>query len=226
MGIDYDSVEFFLSDLSRALTIGISGRSEDTQARLLTLILEYCQNHASDCPVEGYIIDDYDKKLQPFSTAEFVRKYSVEINDFEAVLHEMEETLQSRKEKVRESGISVLSGEPLLLCVIRNSNAFSEGVVSEETVDLYKRIIKDYRQFKVLFVFGSIENASIPYSAPDMLKCMKELRYLFICEDLSKIKIVDVSMNLLRRFSKPIEEGDCYVITGEDNAARLKVIQN
>lgn len=226
MGIDYDSVEFFLSDLSRALTIGISGRSEDTQARLLTLILEYCQNHASDCPVEGYILDDYDKKLQPFSSAGFVRKYSVEINDFEAVLHEIAETLQSRKEKVRESGISVLSGEPLLLCVIRNSNAFSEGVVSEETVDLYKRIIKDYRQFKVLFVFGSIENASISYSAPDMLKCMKELRYLFICEDLSKVKIVDVSMNLLRRFSKPIEEGDCYVITGEDNAARLKVIQN
>lgn len=226
IGIDYESVEFFLADLSSALTVGISGHSENTEAHLLTLILEYCRNHASACPVEGYIIDDYDRKLDSFSTAGFVRKYSIEINDFETTLHKMAETLQSRKEKVLESGISVLSREPLLLCVIRNSNVFSEGVVSEQAVDLYQRIVKDYRQFKVLFVFGSIEDTAISYSAPDLLKCMKELRYLFLCEDLSKVRMIDINMNTIRRFTKPIEEGDCYLVTGDDNASRLKIIQN
>ncbi len=226
VGIDYDSVEFFLADLSSALTIGISGRSGNTEARLLTLLLEYCRNHASDCPVEGYLIDDYDRKLDSFSTAGFVRKYSVEVGDFETTLNEMADTLQLRKEKVRESGIAALTGEPLLLCVVRNSNVFTEGVVSGRGVDLYKRIVKDYRQFKVLFIFGSMEDTAISYSAPDLLKCMKELRYLFLCEDLSKVRMVDINMNTIRRFTKPIEEDDCYVVAGDDNVSRLKIIQN
>lgn len=215
IGIDYETVEFVSVDLSKALTIGITGREGQGKTNILRLCMNYLQSKVFDYDTKAYIIDDFEKQLAPFSSLGFVEKYSIDVNDFEFYLSEMEEELKGRMERLQTGGIEVLEEMPLLLCVIQNSLIYTVDGISKQAIETFKRILKTYRQLKVCFIFANIENVGIAYSAPEMLKLAKDFNYMFVCDDLSNLKLLEINAAVLKKYKKLIERGDGYSITGK-----------
>ena len=226
VGLDYNSIETQSIDLSRLVTLGITGREKSGKTNFAKLIFDYCLTSVFDYPTKAYIIDDYDRQLEQFSSYGFVERYTVDANALDVILPEIEDELKRRKTLLQEEGIAFLEQEPLLICAIENQSVFDNGTLSKQTVDTYKRIISNYKQLKVLFVFTNIPNVSIAYGSPDLLKQMKEINNLFIFDDLSNVKLVDFNAATLRQYKKPIETGDAYRVLADGTINKIRTVKS
>ena len=126
--------------------------------------------------------------------------------------------MQQRINRVKEVGIDAIREEALIVFVIQNRDVFAPGGISKNASERYKRLVKSYKDMKILFIFADVENAPIPIgmSASDMLKSLKEVGTMAVMDDLYNLKLVSDYTSEARRFKKPIELGDCYWIHGTD----------
>lgn len=226
VGIDYDTVEFIRLDLLKTLSMAICGREGSGKTNFVRLIMNYCQNEVFDCPVKAYLIDSYEKGLDEFSSCGFVERYTIDVNETDIIFESIEAELIQRKNDVQEFGIEQIENEPLLLCIIENTNIFEANGISKQAMETYKRIVTNYKQFKVLFVFSNVPNLNIGYSSPDMLKQMKEVSVSYFFDDLTNSKLFDFNATTMRKFKKPIELGDVYRITADNSITKLKTIKS
>lgn len=216
IGIDYDDVEFVSLDLLNAVTVGITGRSGFGKTNLAMLLIQYLQNNVFEFESKVYIVDDYEKQFESVSDYGVVERYTIDTLDFESILTVTEEELQYRLNMVKENGITSLEDEPLIVFIIQNNDIFATDGISKNALDIYKRILKTYKNMKVLFVFTNIENAPIAYGATEMLKTIKDLNYLFVMDDLINLKVMDINAATIRKYKKPINLGDAYMITQKE----------
>lgn len=223
IGIDYDTVEYVTIDLSKALTIGVTGREGYGKTNFTKLLISHLQSKIFDSESKVYIIDDYEKQLEPLASFGVVERYSIDISDFENVLTEVEEELQTRLKRVRAEGVEVLSEMPLIFIVVQNNDIYTPDGIGKAAVESYKRILKTYRNMKVCFLFSNIANVGIAYGATEMLKLVKEYSYLFVMDDLANLKLLDINAATLRQYKKLIELGDAYMIT-EKGVSKQKII--
>ncbi len=70
-----------------------------------------------------------------------------------------------------------------------------------------------------------IENANIPYSAPEIMKNIRDQRNILLFDDMSNMKIFDVPLSVSRNFKKAIELGDGYYIR-DNECVKLKTVLN
>lgn len=225
VGLDYDAIEFQNIDLAHTVTLGISGREKSSKTNLVKLIFDYCLGSIFDYPTKVYVIDDYSRSLQEFSSYGFIEKYTVDVNILDVLLPEFEEELKRRKNKLLDEGPDFLIYEPLIVCVIENQSVFESGVLSKQTTDIYKRIVSNYKQLKVLFIFTDIPNVSIAYGAAEMLKQVKEINTMFIMDDLVNVKLLDFNNSTLRQYKKPIELGDSYRVVSDGTVTKIRIIK-
>lgn len=223
VGIDYDTVEFVSVDLSKALTIGITGREGYGKTNLVKLFISHLQNRVFDTPSKIYILDDYEKQLEAVSAFGVIEKYSIDINEFEGILAEIEEELQLRLKIVQSEGLEALKELPQIVFIVQNNGIYSAGEISKNAVETYKRILKTYKNMKICFLFSNIDNVNIAYGASEMMKMIKEYNYLFLLDDLANMKLVDINAATLRLYKKLIELGDAYLIT-EKGVQKQKLI--
>ena len=226
LGIDYEKVEFVDLDLLKATTIGITGREASGKTNFVRLIMNYCQQNVFDYPVKAYLVDSYEKDLDEFSSGGFVEQYTINSGEVENIFESIESELIQRKKDVQEFGIEFIKNEPLLLCVIDNNNIYESNGISKQAVDIYKRIITNYKAFKVLFIFSNIPNSIVSYSSPEMLKQVKDINYIYCFDDLVNSKLFDINVTISRKFKKPIELGDAYRITPDNSVIKLKTIKS
>lgn len=57
-----------------------------------------------------------------------------------------------------------------------------------------------------MVIFTNVDNGSITFNSPEVLKMMKERRQFVVFENLPDVKIFDVPFSLLRRYRKPLEK--------------------
>jgi len=226
IGIDYETVEFVDLSLLKAGTIAITGREASGKTNWLSLIMDYCQKNVFDYSVKAYLVDSYEKQLERFSDCGFVERYTIDVAELETIFSEFEEELKERKEMVQSQGIQLLQNEPLLLCVIENSGIFESNCLSKQAIESYKKIINNYKQFKVLFIFSNVPNVGAGFGASDMLKLIKNVNEYYVFDDLANVKIMDFNAATLRQYKKPIELGDSYKITADGTINRIRTIHN
>lgn len=223
VGIEYDTVEFVTVNLLRTQMLSVTGREGSGKTNLMKVIFHYLYQGMFDNPVKAYIIDDYRRQLDCLSSYGIVEKYSIDSNDFETILGEMNIELQQRMEVLQTSGYDALKDYPLLLCVVQNSNLFTATGLTKNGLELFKNILKNYKQLKVCFMFSEVDNVAAGYSAPELLKLVKDNKNVFAFDNVSNLKLIDVPMNALKQYKKEIELGDSYYIT-EKGIQKLKII--
>lgn len=108
-----------------------------------------------------------------------------------------------------------------MLLIIDNPDAIEQISNSKEALASYKNIIGRYRNMNVGVIISAIENAPIPYSAPEVIKGIRDGRHLMYFGDISELKIYDMPLAVTRKFKKPIETGDGYYIK-ENECIKLK----
>lgn len=223
VGIDYDTVEFVIIDLLKTQLFSITGREGGGKTNLIKVIFHYLYQGLFEYPVKAYIIDDYQKQLKGLSSYGFVERYTIDVNEFDLILGDFDIELQHRMELLQSSGMEALNDQPLLLCVIQNNLLLEASGLSKNGLDIFKKIMKSYRLLKVCFIFTNIENVSAGYSAPELLKMIRDYKNMFVFDDLANLKLMEVPNTYLKQYKKLIELGDAYLIT-EKGVQKHKII--
>ena len=223
VGIDYDTVEYVTIDLSQALTIGITGKEGYGKTNLVKLFVSYLQSKVFDVPSKVYILDNYKKQLEPLSSYGVVERYSTDLNDFEEIISSIGAELQIRLEIVKEQGMDALKQMEQIVFIIQNVDIYSPDGVGKAAIESFKKICKLYKNMKICFIFAEIENVSIAYGSSEMMKMVKDYKYLFVLDDLANLKLVDINAAVVRKYKKMIELGDGYLIT-DKGVQKQKII--
>lgn len=218
-GLDYSSVAPVALNLAAMGHVAIvgregSGRHNWVQYALETTMKAYSQR------LKVYVVDGIAKRFAALKTKPYTQNYSIVAEDAAACIKTIEGQLQQRYEKLAAGDETVLATTELLVLVMDNADALQAVSADSAAAAAYKNIIGRYKNLNVC-VITMVENVNIPYSAPDMLKTIRDSHHMLFFDDLVNLKIFDVQLSIMRRFKKPIEQGDCYYIR-ENECIKLK----
>ncbi|MCR5195644.1 MAG: type VII secretion protein EssC [Pseudobutyrivibrio sp.] len=223
IGIDYDLVDFVELDLLNTFTLGITGRSGYGKCSFVNYIVNYLQKNIFNFESKLYVIDGFEQRLKNISSLGIVDRYSIEVNEFENILTDVEVELAARMDMVKANGYDAIRALPLIVVLVNNREIFAADAVSKTALDKYKNLIKTYKNMKILFVFSDVENVGFSFGASEMHKQVKEFNTLIAMEDFGAIKCAEIPQGAAKKYKKPIELGDAYIFRAQD-AAKIKVI--
>lgn len=223
VGLFYDSISVMNIDLLTQGWFAIIGREGVGKRNLLNVILNQLYQNLFTCPSDIYIIDAVERKLASFKDLGIVKEYTIDASDLIIYIDEIYTELAQRYNE-NVSGNMTLSEEPLKLVIIHNQDAINELCRNTSALGQYKELVGRLKAMKVCFIFMDIENVSIGYNSPEILKSVKESKNFFFFDELQNLKICDVSAATLRSLKGRIMPGDCYWLSGNE-LFKLKIVK-
>ena len=175
------------------------------------------------CPTDVYLLDGLTRGLHEFKEYGFVKEYSIDSDDLVNYIENIYEVATERYEAMTKEEID-LKEEALMLVVVENEMAIQSLCRNADALKKYKELTGRLKAMKVCFIYSNIENVSIPYSAPEILKDIKDKKNFFFLNDLQNLKICDVSTATLRSFKKKIGQGDGYWLSGNE-ISKIKIVK-
>lgn len=219
-GLNYEDVMPYMLRMSSIGVLAVVGREGSGRYNWIKYVADMLElMYPGRSKV--YISDGIGKKLASMKEKRNVVRYSMIAEDIVSYLKEIEEELQSRYELLAKGIESDPAEADYILLIIDNPDAIEQISNSKEALASYKNIIGRYRNMNVGVIISAIENAPIPYSAPEVIKGIRDGRHLMYFGDISELKIYDMPLAVTRKFKKPIETGDGYYIK-ENECIKLK----
>lgn len=220
MGLDYGTVTPLSVDFAALGILAVTGREKSGKHNWIKYSIGMLE---SQYPGESkvYIIDGISKKLSSLKKKDNVEAYSIVSEDAVTIIKNVEVQLKDRYDALLAGKDEVLSASELLMVVINNQDSLIAISNDMDALTAYKNILGRYKNMNVCIIVAGVENANIPYSAPEILKNIRDGRHLLYFDDMANMKIFDIPLAMIRNFKKPIELGDCYYIK-ENNCTKIK----
>lgn len=218
-GLDYATVTPYVMDFASLGLLAIVGRENAGKHNWIRYSVDMLDTMYPG-QTKVYVVDSISKKLSSLKTGSNISAYSMISEDAVSYIKEIEIQLKDRYDALVAGNEDVLQDSELLVMVIDNQDALLAICNNSDGLAAYKNITGRYKNMKVCII-TFVENANIPYSAPEILKNIRDLRHFMYFDDIANMKIFDVPLTLARSFKKPIEIGDGYYIN-ENNCHRLK----
>ena len=219
-GLDYETVQPLMVNLANTGTMAFCGGEKGIQYRFIQYLLR-AADESFPGRIEVRIVDDAERKLGSLQKESFTKAYSLISSDACRMAREMEEVLKERYEEMLKGNIDVLSESPLLVFLLKGTDAIEAIQTNGDALTAYRNIIGRYRNLNVCILL-MVENQPIPFGAPEILKTVKEKKHLFFFDDLSILKIFDLPLSELRAYKKPLAQGDGFYIK-ENEVVKIKI---
>ena len=223
--LDYGTVAPVRLPLGRQFSLAIVGKEAPARERVLRVLLADVEDGIFERPVELSIVDGMERSLCAWADRPYTVAYHTDATQLSLVLEDTAARLQERYERVMEDGMEALADEPYLLVVVNSQDAIAHVSESKELVALYGDISKKYSALRVLFVFSCVPDASVSFSAPALLKAIKDERRAFITSPLDEHKVYDIGAALVRAFRGRLEDGQAFYLSGSD-IAKVRLAQH
>lgn len=227
-GMNYADMRIEYLNLLQNGVLGILGREEGGKTNFVLNVLSVIQSNIFSNLTKAYIFDDSRHKLESVNEYGCVETYTTDISVAKSMIEEIHSTLSERKLNISTSGANItqaLSSEPLLLLVISGQENINELLQSSKTHDHIMSMVKELRRYKVFVILSGIENASIPYSAPAVLKYIKESKDIIALDDIGNIRFIEIPLKYQKEYAKEIGVGDGYSFIG-GKVNKIKTILN
>ena len=138
------------------------------------------------------------------------------------MFEEVKGRLESRYRRVADGGIEALKSEPYLIVVICSRDALGYISETQDLMNAYNDMAKQYASMRVLFVFGDMADSSVSYSSPALLKALKDEKRAFIATNMPDHKMFEVSPAVVRANRAPLEEGQAYYLS-DTEVVKVKI---
>ena len=219
IGLNYATVTPFVLNFASAGLLAIAGRDGAGRHNWLKYSVQMLSTMYPGMS-KVYVVDSIGKKLASLKESDNITAYSMIADDAVKYIKEIEMQLKDRYDALVAGNEDVLNDAELIMMVIDNQDALLAICNNSDALAAYKNIIGRYKNMKVcIAVF--VENANIPYSAPEIMKNIRDQRNFMYFDDMSNMKIFDVPLAMSRNFKKPIELGDGYYIK-DNECVKLK----
>lgn len=219
-GLNYASVSPFIIGLNGMGALAISGREGAGKHNFIKYFVNMLDKTYPDM-TEIYIIDGIKKKLASLDSAPNVASYDFLADRAVTLVKDIENKLKARYDALASGTSDSLSNEKLIVLVLNSQDAIEAICADNSALNAYKNTIGKYKNMNVCVLVGDYENTNIAYSAPEIIKKLKESKQFLFFDDLSNLKIFDMPLAVMRNFKKPIEQGDCYYIK-DNECVKLK----
>lgn len=216
-GMNYANMNIEYLNLLQNGVLGIIGKEESGKSNFVLNVLNVIQSNIFDSYTKAYIFDDSRYKLKTVNEYGCVEMYTTDISTAKSAVEEIYTILLDRKNNIVGSGTNitnVLNTEPLLLFVISGQENIEELLQDSNTQEHMMSIIKELRKYKAFVIFSGIENATISYSAPILLKYIKDTKNIIAFDDVGNIRFIDIPLKYQKEFYKEIGVGDGYSFIG------------
>lgn len=218
-GLDYATVRPVSLKLAGMGALAVSGNERNVQnfQRYLLSVSE----KATAFRAEYYILDGIDRPLQPISGYSCVAEYCFLPEQAVQLIKQVRVKAEARYARVADGDISALETAPTLVLMLNSSEAINAVSSDKEGLEAWLALMGKLKGMNVCTVFGALDNVSIPYSS-DVLKKFKEDCKLLFFEELTNLKIADLSYGKAKKFAGAFRKGDGYLIMGNE-IARIRV---
>ena len=213
-GLDYATVTPYVLDFAAVGLLAITGREGAGRHNWLKYSVDMLSTMYPGMS-KVYAVDSIGKKLASLKESDNIAAYSIIADDAVRYIKEIEGQLKDRYDALIAGNEDVLNDAELLMLVIDNQDALLAICNNSDGLAAYKNIIGRYKNMKVCII-AYVENANIPYSAPEIIKNIRDHRNFMYFDDMNNMKIFDVPLAMSRNFKKPIELGDGYYIRDND----------
>lgn len=215
VGLNYETVDPFSIDLKTTGVLAVSGRQHFGRKNFLRYLINAAETFHPQ-KTEFYIADGIDRKLLDTQSSSNVKEYVYLPEQALQMVKNIEATLATRYEAVLKGNLAILTDAPCIVLMLNSADAIGAICANTSTLAAYNNIIGKYRNMNVCVILGEVENTSIPYNAPEILKKAKEERKLVLFDDIENLKVFDMPYASIKMYKKTLEIGDCYFIKGNE----------
>lgn len=219
IGLDYNDVSPIFIDYMKQEVLAISGGNDVGRKSFLN----YVKESFVKINTELFILDDYTGTFEGISNNSNTVLYSRSVEDTSEMLQTFYHNILERHATRELQGIQSVYKMPPLIFIINNKDAIVSISSDNKMIETYKSILKKYKGLKSLILFANLDNETLSYNSPEVLKLMRDNNQFIVFENLSNIKLFDVSPALSRKFKKPIDEHDAFVLL-DNNLKKIRTV--
>ena len=223
IALDYSNVELVYLDLKAVNELCIAGQTQTGNLAAAKCILSAIQRYALDKPVRLYIIDSVERPLKSEGAAANVEKYTIDYSGLDDVFQSIEPQLERRYSLLVDGDTDELAKQEQIIVLINNRDTIEYLSENRELYDRYLRMIKQFKSLGIAFVFSDIEDVSVGYGSPELLRRLRDVKKVIITSGLQEYRFSDLPQGAARSF-KTVNSGDCFFLRGTE-ISRIKLIK-
>lgn len=228
VGISYDSIDYVYINLLEIGMFAVTGKDKSGKTNFTKSILSSINRTIFTNLTEAYIIDSSKKSFDSVKQYGFIKEYTIDANDADWIIDEITEKLTERKEYLEDnrgtlSLQEMLATYPLIMLVVDNNDFLVSVSQDKELFAKFNKLRKDFKDYKLCIIFSNIENSTVAYNAPALVKQIKENKQVMVFEDVSAFKFIESNIKQQRMYTKPVLPGDCYFCLN-GNIEKVKTI--
>lgn len=211
LGLDYDSIEPVSVGIYDNNLIVLTGKKEDSRYAFARYLLDLFQQQIYG-EVEFYIMDSMLGNWSEMEMLPETAFYSTDTNSSLSIISEIGQIVSERYMNLANHSLANLDSESWIIILVESYDAILSMSSDKTTMSIIRDLFGKYSEMKILFLFSNINNANIPFNAPEIMKIIKERKKYFVFDDIGNIKLTDIPLSVTRKYAKPIDAGDAYVI--------------
>lgn len=223
IGLDYSTVDVVYLNFREINEFCLIGKDIAKKQFVLNSMLMAVENKILTEDIMLYIIDSVERPLKVHADKSYVEKYTIDYTGIGTIIDEIYPELERRYEVLMEEGLEGIQSYPLYMILINNRDVIEYMCTTKEIMNAYNKILKQFKSLGIVFIFSDIEDATVAYGAPELLKKFKENKKAIVTSNLNEFKFCDIPSNVVRN-SKALGYGDTYLMNGTD-VLRIKLIE-
>lgn len=209
-GMEYASVEPAVISLAAQFELVLVGRNEGGKQLFLRALLERLGRPELAGRVKVHIVDHYDRPLEAWQGAPFVAEYTTDLADAKQMVSAAHAMAKERIGAVREQGAQALQGMALHVIIINTREAVNAISGDSACVKAYEEMRDQYKLMKLLFIFGNLDNKAVTFSAPALLRQLKEGRQALQFEPLATGRMYEIDGLTVRENRVNLTRDDAF----------------
>lgn len=215
LGLDYASIEPVKINLNDTGMMILSGKKEESRKSFAKYIIRmFLEKKFGDA--ELYILDSIAGKWADMEMLPETAFYATDAESSSSIIYELGQVAEQRYLDQINRHSEAQQSDAWCVVVVDNYDAILTLSSDKNAMTILKDIWGKYSGTRIIFIFTDINNGSIPFNAPEIMKIIKDRKNYIIFDEISNIKITDVPLSLTRKYTKPLEAGDAYWIQDGD----------
>ena len=223
IALDYSNVDVVTLDLKAWNEFCIIGKDAGKKLAATNSILAAIHHNVLSKPVEMYIIDGVERQLKSKSDLGYVEKYTIDYSEIGSIFDSLMPELEKRHQLLMDGELDQLAKCAQIIILINNKDAIEYMSTTKEILEVYTRMVKQFKSLGVAFIFSDIEDVAVGYSGPELLKKFKDSKKAIITSNLQEFKFCDLPSTAVRN-NKTVNVGDVFLLDGSD-VTRIKLAE-
>lgn len=161
------------------------------------------------------IADNYEQELRRYQSLPNVA-YATDASKAPDYIREITAIAEERFLLVSRNGPEALQDLPAEIVILCGMECLEQISDNEQALEDFERINSRYRRMKIFFLFAGLEDKAVSYNSPKLLRHIQEKRHAVVFDNVSQIKMFDLSLQETRENRDRLGRDDAFLLTEDD----------